>query len=272
VYSGQNIVKTMKGNIYNPPAGFTAASGNTPFSPAEGPEGVYGDTGPIVIDGPASDKDVPNLFTEEQYAKKANYYFRDTEAFEAAFPRFINSDGYFMADGVIFVDCPADSISGIELNFPPLSHGEPIKIKGIGMLVTPAAINVNYNIVQGDWDSNYKYPVDSPENIELRRNTKFSILSLEGFIKFSGGQTRVVESSVYAKLGIQCESLYSKIYGNLILDYFDGGRIARELVVNYRSTRTRVSLFSTQSDVGKYDPRRNVLSLGNWSNIKYGTK
>ncbi|PKK90975.1 MAG: hypothetical protein CVV64_04180 [Candidatus Wallbacteria bacterium HGW-Wallbacteria-1] len=270
-YSSQGIVKTIKNDIFNPPSGFTQNSGNTPFAPAKEGGVSYGATGPLNVQTDST-LDVPNLYDEEQYAKKCTRYYADVTAFETDFPNLLDTDGYFDCSGVIFIDCPSSSVSGLVLNFPPTSFSGDLKVKGKGIVVTPAALQITTNVIQGEWEAGLKKPLDTPANQALRAGTTLSLVSLAGPVKLQGTDNQVVEASIYGEEGIVCTARYPKIYGNLVVNKLDKALIAWEVVVNYRSSRTRTSLFSTRTDYGKFDPNRLHLAFGMKSETRYGRK
>ena len=189
----------------------------------------------------------PNLYTVEQYAKKATYYYENAEAFIEDLPNritTINGKKVFVLNGVSYISGSLGSAAS------PFNAGEEdFYVLGKGMLV------VSGNLFLG---SNIKVLDRTEDDL-----TVFSlILRNGGLLALSGGKQYEVEGSLYTDKGIYCHADSSlRIAGNWVTNQFNKAAMGGTVAVDYVSSRVRNSLGSLHPVRGKFDPKRYHVSF-----------
>ena len=192
----------------------------------------------------------PNLYTREQYIKKASRFYESEEEFLADFNQGVFSDanGNFVIEGIIYIHAE----DGEFITLPP--GGSELKIQGRGAIVTPADIKIAGSIKH----------VDDPFP------TVLSLISLNGGIMVENCPDAVVEASLYANDTIKTNCKFT-LFGNLVIDSFHKQTIGNDFYLRYKSSNSRSSVESVKLGSGKYDPRRYHVSIGvPYTYFKYG--
>lgn len=189
----------------------------------------------------------PNLYTSEQYAKKATYYYENAEAFMEDLPNrttTINGKKVFILNGVSYISgslgSPASPFTAGEENF---------YVVGKGMIVCSGNLYLGCNIKA----------LDRTED-DL---TVFSlILRNGGLLGLAGGKQYEVEGSLYTDKGIYCHADSSvHILGNWVTNQFNKAAMGGTVAVDFVSSRVRNSLGSLHPERGKFDPKRYHVSF-----------
>ncbi|MDD3148561.1 MAG: hypothetical protein PHD82_14805, partial [Candidatus Riflebacteria bacterium] len=189
----------------------------------------------------------PNLYTSEQYAKKATYYYENAEAFIDDLPNrmtTVNGKKVFVLNGVSFISGSVGSPSS------PFTNGEDdFYVLGKGMIVCSGNFYLGANIKV----------LDRTED-DL---TVFSlILRNGGLLGLSGGKQYEIEGSLYTDKGIYCHADSSiRIQGNWVTNQFNKAAMGGTVAVDYVSSRVRTSLGSLHPVRGKFDPKRYHVSF-----------
>lgn len=180
----------------------------------------------------------PNLYSPLQYAKKATYYYKTTADFEKDISKRLDSDGFFICDGITFVDGP-------NVNIPTM------KVKGNGLIVAKQNITVNGEITRD---------TSVPPTV-------FGLIARNGAIL---ANTSRIEAACYSNLTLENHAgnvLF--IDGNLVMNHFDRA-LFNSVQVVYNGPACRNSLLSITRNVGKYEPLRYYVSLGKqWTRFEY---
>lgn len=214
---------------------------------------AHGDDGKADMEANAYDPALlenmpPNLYTNEQYAKKATYYYENAQAFIEDLPnRTTEIDGktVFVLNGISYI-----SGSVGEPNNPfTVEGGDTLYVCGKGMIVCSGNFYMGCNIVS--IDRNEEEP------------TVFSLICRKGgLMVMTGGLKLRFEGSLYTELGMfvhQNSSLH--IVGNWVTNAFNKAAMGGNVAIDYVSSRVRTSLGSLHPIRGKYDPRRYHVSF-----------
>lgn len=179
-----------------------------------------------------------NLYSLMQYAKKATHFYR--------------SEGEFWADAKRFPGGVYDC-TGVTYIVGELTINKPLKVKGDGILVVKSNIDINQNVLR-DGDSS------------------FSLIARAGSITMGGSCTKV-EASCYSNYAPVVDSTNKiEVHGNLICNEFDRGSVDH-LEVFFDSANCRISPLSVMRDVGKFEPKRYIVSVAdNWASYKFVKK
>ncbi len=189
----------------------------------------------------------PNLYTTEQYAKKATYYYENSEAFLADLPnRMTNVAGkkVFVLNGISYISGSLGSPSS------PFNSGEDsFYVLGKGMIVCSGNLYLGSSIKVLD-----------------RTEDDLSVFSLimrnGGLMALAGGKQYEIEGSLYTDKGIYCHADSSiRIIGNWVTNYFNKAAMGGTVAVDYVSSRVRSSLGSLHPVRGKFDPGRYHVSF-----------
>ncbi|HNX74330.1 MAG TPA: hypothetical protein PKM56_01415 [Candidatus Rifleibacterium sp.] len=189
----------------------------------------------------------PNLYTSEQYAKKATYYYESAEAFVEDLPNrmtTVNGKKVFILNGVTYISGSLGSASS------PFNGAEgDFYVLGKGMIVCSGNFFLGSNIKV----------LDRGED-EL---TVFSLIIRNGgLLALAGGKQYEVEGSLYTDKGIYCHADSSiKIQGNWVTNQFNKAAMGGTVSINYVSSRVRTSLGSLHPVRGKFDPKRYHVSF-----------
>ncbi|MDP7422853.1 MAG: hypothetical protein QGH40_13310, partial [bacterium] len=201
-------------------------------------------------DGKLANNAPENLYSKEQYIKKASLYYQSEDDFLADFNdgRFSDADGNFVIEGIIYIHAE----DGQFITIPP--GGDTLKVRGRGAIVTPGDIRITGSVKH----------IDDPFP------TVFSLISLDGGIAVDGAEGAIVEACLFAKERFKTNCKFT-LLGNLAVDAFDKKEIGDDFFLRYKSSNCRTSLESIKFGSGKYDPRRYHVSIGKHYNyFKYG--
>ncbi len=191
----------------------------------------------------------PNLYTLEQYAKKATYYYEDYAAFLADLPNRMTTVAgkkVFVLNGISFV---SGSMGSSTEPFNPPDCGGEFNVLGRGMIVCSGNLYLGCNINAVDFSST--------------NQTVFSlILRTGGLLVLSPNCRYRAEGSVYTDKGIYIHPDSSlRIVGNWVTNQFNKAAMGGTVGVDYVSSRVRSSLDSLHPTRGKYDPKRYHVSF-----------
>lgn len=182
-----------------------------------------------------------NLYSLLQYAKKATHFYKSEADFWADTERF--TGGVYDCTGVTYIK------GSLNIDTAP-----EFKVKGKGILVVKDNIVITKNVRRADTD------------------TVFSLIARAGYMEMKDG-CDFVEASCYSNSSpIFDKTSKIEINGNLVVNEF-----RRETIdfmeLNYNSAACRVSPLSVMRDVGKFDPKRYIVSVAdNWSSYKFAKK
>ncbi len=211
----------------------------------------------------------PNLYTTEQYAKKAAWFYASGQDFENDLKNRLvtlpNGEAAFMLDGVTYI---AGSLGSREKPFKPVIRAadgtetatDTLNIIGRGMIVCSGNIFLSSSFRAIDY---------TDEKTGVREKTVFSLMAREGGIVYSqsskpgGLKFYNFEGSLYTDKGIflpRTSSLH--VIGNLVTNDFTKSAMQGTTVIDYVSSRVRTSLGSLHPERGKFDPHRYHVSLG----------
>ena len=188
----------------------------------------------------------PNLYTSEQYAKKATYYYESYDAFlEDLENRFtmVNGKKVLPLNGVTYISGTMGSSDA------PFNPGGDLYVVGKGMIVCSGNLFLGCNIMTLD------------KSAEDR--TLFSlILRNGGLIINKSGKAWEIEGSLYTEKGIYLHNASGlHIVGNWVTNKFNKAAMSGTIKVDYVSTKVRASLGSLHPERGKFDPKRYHVSF-----------
>lgn len=191
----------------------------------------------------------PNLYTLEQYAKKATYYYEDYATFLADLPnRMTTIDGrkVFVLNGITFI---SGSVGSTSSPFNPTEGSGDFFVCGKGMIVCSGNFYLGCNIKGLDF---------SKDDM-----TVFTLMARTGGLLVLSGEKRFqIEGSVYTDKGLYVHMDSSlRIVGNWVTNQFNKASMGGTVGVDYVSTKVRSSLGSLHPVRGKYDPRRYHVSF-----------
>lgn len=184
-----------------------------------------------------------NLYSLLQYAKKATHFYKSEDEFWGDSERFVG--GVYNCTGVTYVK------GSLDFSRAP---GTEFKVKGKGILVAKDNMVISKNVRRADTD------------------TVFSLIARAGHMEMTGA-CDFVEASCYSNSSpIFNKTTKIEINGNLVVNEFKRETVDY-LEVNYNSAACRVSPLSVMRDVGKFDPKRYIVSVAdNWSSYKFAKK
>lgn len=189
----------------------------------------------------------PNLYTNEQYAKKATYYYETPQQFLDDLPNRTTTleDGTtaFVLNGITYISGSLGSES------EPFAPSETFSVVGKGMIVVSGNIYLGCNVVS----------VDRSET----EPTVFTMLARRGALLIMNGNKQLrFEGSLYTERGmyVHCKSSLH-IVGNWVTNAFNKAAMGGTVVIDYVSSRCRTSLGSLHPSRGKYDPKRYHVSF-----------
>ena len=191
----------------------------------------------------------PNLYTVEQYAKKATYYYENQEAFIEDLPnRMIKTkDGKeaLALNGITYI---AGSL-GSENDHFKVEGKDALLVTGKGMIVVCGNVFLGTNIICLD-------------NKDTGEKTTFSLICRNGGLVILKSGKYAIEGSLYTDAGIYVEPSSSlHILGNWVTNQFKKTLMLGTVIVDYVSSRTRTSVGSLHPTRGKYDPKRYHVSF-----------
>lgn len=191
----------------------------------------------------------PNLYTPEQYIKKATYYYESEKAFLDDLPNrmtTVNGKNVFVLNGITFVSGSLGSVSA------PFPAEDTFYVVGKGMLICSGNIYLGGSIKALDRHEDEK--------------TVFTLMSRSGALMLLGGsgmnKQLEIEGSLYTDKGIYCHANYSlHIIGNWVTNRFSKAAMGGTVKVSYVSSRVRNSMGSLHPERGKFDPSRYHASF-----------
>lgn len=190
----------------------------------------------------------PNLYTPEQYVKKASYYYESGQAFIDDLPNrmtTVNGKNVFVLNGITYI---SGSLGSPEPG-QEFSANSDFYVVGKGMIVCSGNIYIANSIRALDRNEDEK--------------TVFTLMSRNGaLISLQGNKQIELEGSLYTEKGIYCHANSSiRIVGNWVTNQFNKASMGGTVVVDYVSSRVRSSLGSLHPERGKYDPNRYHISF-----------
>lgn len=181
-----------------------------------------------------------NLYSTLQYAKKATLFYESEGEFWG--DKKVVESNNLECNGVIFIK------GGLTINKG--SNGEKLRVKGRGLLVVQGNVVINTDILRNG-------------------DAVFGLIARDGAVSINSGCSKI-EASVYSNACIK-NSAGNKavIDGNLVVNEFDRGDVA-SLEVQYNGNAVRMSSLAVMRDVGKFDPKRYYVSLGQrWTHFEF---
>lgn len=212
-------------------------------------DGTY-DTTVHVYDPKILENGPPNLYSIEQYAKKATYYYPTAEDFYRDLPnRLVKENGKdcLKLNGITFI---VDSVA-----LPPPGSAT-LYVTGRGAIVTGGNV-----IIRGNLEDPYS---DEEERRPETPRTVFSLIARAGGLIYDlrGPPYARIEGSVYTDKGIAVpQNKGLKIVGNWVTNAFSKSFASGDIMVVYTAYKTRSSLCSVHPRTGVYDPERYVVTL-----------
>lgn len=208
--------------------------------------------GAVTIYDPAQlENSPPNLYSIEQYAKKATYYYANEADFLADLPnRMININGKdcYRLNGVTFV---ADN-----LTIPPVGSTS-FNIYGRGSIVSGGNITLRGHVEDPYEDADEASP-DKPRTI-------FSLIARRGGVivdESAPSDPIRFEGSLYTDKGmVVFGDKQLVIRGNWITNTFNKAAAQGNVKIIFVGYKTRSSLNSIHPQQGKYDPERYQVTL-----------
>ncbi|MBF0407042.1 MAG: hypothetical protein HQM10_06800 [Candidatus Riflebacteria bacterium] len=196
-----------------------------------------------------------NLYTNEQYAKKATYFYQTEADFLSDIPNRLTEVGgkkVFVLNGISYI---AGSLGTISDPFCPKDdNGQKIDtlyVVGKGMIACAGNLYLGCDIKALDKS--------------LDDRTVFTLMVRNGGLLVmppSGKVNRTIEGSLYTDKGLYVsQDSTVHIIGNWVTNAFNKGAMMGKVTVDYVSSRVRSSLGSLHPDRGKFEPRRYHVSI-----------
>lgn len=193
----------------------------------------------------------PNLYSVEQYAKKATYYYATERDFIADLPNrmiTINGKECYRLNGITFV---ADN-----LTLPPPGSAT-FNVYGRGSIVSGGNVTLHGN-VEDPYDEVQESAAGTPRTI-------FSLIARRGGVILDEGAPSDpvrFEGSLYTDKGLAIfPDKRLEIRGNWITNTFNKASAQGAVKITYVGYKTRASLNSIHPMQGKYDPERYQVTL-----------
>lgn len=197
----------------------------------------------------------PNLYTNEQYAKKATYYYKNQDEFLADIPNRLTNVGgkkVFVLNGISYI---SGSLGSVDKPFIPKDDAganlEKFYVVGKGMIACSGNVFLGCDIRSLD------------KSVDDR--TVFTLMVRNGgllVMPTSGGMLRTIEGSVFTDKGLFVDGNSAvHIIGNWVTNGFNKGAMMGKVTVDYVSSRVRSSLGSLHPERGKFDPRRYYVTF-----------
>ncbi|MFZ2957525.1 MAG: hypothetical protein WA705_11590 [Candidatus Ozemobacteraceae bacterium] len=186
----------------------------------------------------------PNLYSLLQYAKKATHFYESEGEFFADTTLPVADGG--RNDGGIF-DCTGVTYIKGDLNI----SANPWKVKGHGIIVAKGNITISGDILREGAD------------------TVFSLIARRGGVLINS-PCRKIQAALYSNSGMQNSAgNMLEIDGNLVMNECLRDDL-NSLQVHYNSAACRLTPMSVMRDIGKFEPKRYIVSVGKqWSRFIY---
>ena len=200
-----------------------------------------------------------NFYTVEQFAKKATYFYPTQEEFLKDLPNRIlkTADGKeaLNLNGITFI---GGSLGSNKKPFKPAS-GDTFYVTGRGMIVTSGHVFLGCNIQCVDQVGLEADPKRPP--------TVFSLIVRTGGLIVEGKKDYIFEGSLFTNAGMYLAPNTSlNVRGNWVTNRLVKNRMRGNLLIDFISSRVRMSLGSLRPVTGKYDQRRHFVTLApTWS-------
>ncbi|HOY67495.1 MAG TPA: hypothetical protein PLP29_11430 [Candidatus Ozemobacteraceae bacterium] len=193
----------------------------------------------------------PNLYSIEQYAKKATYYYATEKDFLADLPNRmikINGKDCYRLNGITFV---ADN-----LTLPPVGSST-LNVYGRGSIVSGGNVSLRGNI-EDPYDDTQETTAGTPRTI-------FSLVVRRGGViidENAPSDPVRFEGNLYTDKGLAVfGDKQIAIRGNWVTNTFNKAAAQGAVKVTYVGYKTRSSLNSIHPKLGKYDPERYQVTL-----------
>ena len=193
----------------------------------------------------------PNLYTNEQYVKKATYYYKTFADFMKDYPNRtvqINGKKVFVLNGVTYISGPMGS-SKAPFNPNAKETDKTFYVTGQGMIVCSGNLFLGCNIEMLDKSAN-------------DRTIYSTIVRSGGLLCLQNKKQYLIEGSLYTDKGIYLMYDSSlRIIGNWVTNKFNKVAMGGKIVIDYVSSKVRSSLGSLHPTKGKFDPKRYHVSF-----------
>ena len=196
----------------------------------------------------------PNLYSPEQYAKKAVYYYPTAQDFYDDIPNRLkdeNGKKCLNLNGITYI---ADSIT---LPAPGVAEmsGDTFYVTGRGGIVVGGNIKLEGH-VKDAYTGEEERAAGTPRTV-------FSMICRKGGLLIENGPENMeFEGSLYTDKGIAIVGGRSlRIIGNWITNKFSKAPAQGDIRIEYTAYKTRSSMTSLHPTYGVYDPERYIVSL-----------
>ncbi|MBU1108682.1 MAG: hypothetical protein KKB51_18545 [Candidatus Riflebacteria bacterium] len=196
----------------------------------------------------------PNLYSPEQYAKKAVYYYPTAQDFYDDIPNRLkdeNGKKCLNLNGITYI---ADSIT---LPAPGVAEmaGDTFYVTGRGGIVVGGNIKLEGH-VKDAYTGEEERAAGTPRTV-------FSLICRKGGLLIESGPENIeFEGSLYTDKGIAINGGRSiLIMGNWITNKFSKAPAQGDIRIEYTAYKTRSSMTSLNPTYGVYDPERYIVSL-----------
>lgn len=198
---------------------------------------------------PAQMENMPaNWYSNEQFAKKSNYFYVDYQSFIDDLPNRVIEVGGKKAlqlNGVTYISGSLGSEKEKE-GFRP-DDKDTFYVTGKGMIVCSGNIILNCNIMHLNVDD---------------EQTVFSLISRNGGLVLAEKGEFTIQGSIYTNRAIYLGSNTKlNIQGNWVTNEYARHRMMGDILIDYVSSYLRPSMGSLHPETGKYDPRRYNLAM-----------
>lgn len=196
----------------------------------------------------------PNLYTPEQYAKKAVYYYPTAQDFYDDIPnrlkdengkKCLNLNGItYIADSITF---PAPGVSEMS--------ADTFYVTGRGGIVVGGNISLACHIKDA-YTPEEEREADTPRTV-------FSLICRKGGVIIESGPENIeFEGSLFTDKGLAISGGRSiLISGNWVTNKFSKAPAQGDIRIEYTAYKTRSSMTSLHPSYGVYDPERYIVSL-----------
>lgn len=204
-----------------------------------------------IYDPKNAENSPPNLYSVEQYAKKATYFYTKADDFwkdAASRMATINGKSCYRLNGVVFI---ADDVT-----LPPVGS-DTFFIHGRGSIVVGGNV-----VLRGHVEDPYD---DTEEVTAGTPRTVFSLIARQGGIIINDtalSDPLRFEGCLYSDKGMAAYGDKSiHIRGNWVTNTFNKASAQGDIKITHIGYKTRSSLNSVHPTQGKYDPERYHLTM-----------
>ena len=196
----------------------------------------------------------PNLYSSEQYAKKAVYYYPTAQDFYDDIPNRLkdeNGQKCLNLNGITYI---ADSIT---LPAPGVAEmpADTFYVTGRGGIVVGGNIMIAGHI-KDPYTGQEERAAGTPQTV-------FSLICRQGGVIIESGPDNIeFEGSLYTDKGLAISPGRSlRIIGNWVTNKFSKAPAQGDIRIEYTAYKTRSSMTSLHPSYGVYDPERYIVSL-----------